>query len=47
MPKRAHPTEDEVKRVLDAKKRHRGKGACYPCNQRKVKCNMKWVLTIV
>ncbi|KAL0264254.1 hypothetical protein SLS55_000201 [Diplodia seriata] len=40
MSKRSRFSEDEIKRVLAAKKRPRGKGACYPCNQRKVKCDM-------
>ncbi|KAK7542480.1 fungal-specific transcription factor domain-containing protein [Phyllosticta citribraziliensis] len=41
MSERTHPTEDQVNSVLQSKKRHRGKAACYPCNQRKVKCDMK------
>ncbi|KAK8218507.1 fungal-specific transcription factor domain-containing protein [Phyllosticta capitalensis] len=41
MSERNRPTEDQIKSVLDSKKRHRGKTACYPCNSRKVKCDMK------
>ncbi|KAK7527344.1 uncharacterized protein IWZ02DRAFT_429741 [Phyllosticta citriasiana] len=41
MTERNRPTEDQVNSILQSKKRHRGNAACYPCNQRKVKCDMK------
>ncbi|KAK7562759.1 hypothetical protein IWX92DRAFT_398010 [Phyllosticta citricarpa] len=41
MTERNRPTEDQVNSMLQSKKRQRGKAACYPCNQPKVKCDMK------
>ncbi|KAK7625816.1 hypothetical protein IWX50DRAFT_614078 [Phyllosticta citricarpa] len=41
MTERNRPTEDQVNSMLQSKKRQRGKAACYPCNQPKVKCDTK------